>query len=133
LRARRGVTRCRKCGSSSPFFWPSIQPQHSAISTASVYATLGSQAPFFAICNHSPSDVACCFFSHASKAFADLKRVVAVSDFIRGMSLLREFGLAFSVRDRNGMSEHPRCGRPQLSRKRIFAAVATSLTYSLTG
>jgi len=35
LRARRGVKRCRKCWSSSPFFWPSIQPQHSAISTAS--------------------------------------------------------------------------------------------------
>jgi hypothetical protein len=35
LRARRGVKRWRKCWSSKPFFWPSIQPQHSAISTAS--------------------------------------------------------------------------------------------------
>jgi hypothetical protein len=35
LRARRGVKRWRKCWSSRPFFWPSIQPQQSAISTAS--------------------------------------------------------------------------------------------------
>lgn len=33
LRVRTGVKRCRKCWSSSPFFWPSIQRQQSAIST----------------------------------------------------------------------------------------------------
>lgn len=35
LRARRGVKRCREYWSSSPVSQPSIQPQHSAISTAS--------------------------------------------------------------------------------------------------
>ena len=34
LRARRGVKRCSQCRSSTLFFWPSIQPWHSAASIA---------------------------------------------------------------------------------------------------
>ena len=34
-RGRRGVKRCRKCLSSRPFFWLSIQPKQSASVSAS--------------------------------------------------------------------------------------------------
>jgi hypothetical protein len=34
-RGRRGVNRCRKCWSSKPRFWLSIQPKQSASSSAS--------------------------------------------------------------------------------------------------
>ena len=65
LRGRRGVKRWRYQVSSMPLSWPSIQPKHSATSTASAYVTVGMPEPFLAILSQIPPDVACSASSHA--------------------------------------------------------------------
>src|SRR4051794_30987403 len=73
LRARRGVYRCRKDCSSSPFRMPSIQPQQSTTSMASAAVIEGRPELFLWILIQSSSSRSWFLDSHASKAAGEAK------------------------------------------------------------
>src|SRR5690606_24443244 len=82
LRGRRGVNRCRKLVSSRLRACPSIQPKHSASSSASArLSVVGPAASLRASTSHAPDDTAWWRSSHARQAAASLTISSSRSNF----------------------------------------------------
>jgi hypothetical protein len=68
LRGRRGVNRRQELSSSRVRACPSIQPKHSASSTACCQVSVVTQPPFLVRASHTPGEVVWLSSSHARSA-----------------------------------------------------------------